>query len=143
MTKSTIDTTPGDTRHDWNWDRDGALEDAHYVETREVVVKTGPSAGRTKAVFDFHHGMDDRPVSVWETTVLRSKFREELRARGKSDFEAGERITITPLGMKQSGSGSGTYRDFAVSFEHAAPRKTTAELLAGDDEGADDDVIPY
>jgi len=130
-------------RRDWSWDDDGALVDTpHYVEAREVVVKNGPSAGKTKIVFDFQVGLEDRLVSIWETTVLRSKFREELKARAKSDFETGEVIKITPLGMKESANG--TYRDFSVEFEHAAPRKSAAELLAADGEDDDDvDDIPY
>jgi hypothetical protein len=68
-------------------------------------------------------------VSVWETSVLNSKFREELRARGKPDFEPGERFVIAPKGTKTSAAGN-TYRDFDVTFEHAAPKLTPAELLA-------------
>jgi hypothetical protein len=123
-------------RRDWNWERDGAFE-GHYVETREVVVKNGPSAGQAKIVFDFHVGLDDEAVSVWETAVLRSKFAAELRARRKADFELGERITITPAGMKESANGK--YRDFAVSFQHQAPKRTAAELLEAD--GNDDALV--
>jgi len=139
---SSISSTPGETRRDWNWDRDGALE-GMYVETREVAIKNGPSAGKRKLIFDFHHGIEDAPVSIFETTVLRSKFREELRARAKADFEPGERITITPTGRKTSAEGF-EYPDFDVTFEHAAPRKSAAELLAADGEDDDDvDDIPY
>jgi hypothetical protein len=122
-------------RHDWNWDHDGKLEGL-YVETRPVTIKNGPSAGKDKLVFDLHVGIDDQPVSVWETTVLRSKFRQELRKRRKSDFEPGERITITPTGKKVGPNG--TYRDFDVEFEHAAPRPTALDLLNEGDDLADD-----
>jgi hypothetical protein len=132
-------------RRDWNWDTDGPLEGL-YVETRSVTVKNGPSAGKEKLVFDFHVGLDDEAVSVWETAVLRSKFREELRSRKKTDFEDGEQITITPTGKKTSVNG--TYRDFDVTFEHAAPKRTAAELLddtaAGNGGGGEpDDGIPF
>jgi hypothetical protein len=113
-------------RRDWNWDTDGALN-GMYVETREVTVKNGPSAGKTKLVFDFHVGLEDEFVSVWETAVLRSKLAKELGARGMADFEPGERVTITPTGWKESGNGR--YRDFEVAFEHTAPRKSVAEML--------------
>ncbi len=131
-----------DERRDWSWDADGSLT-GHYVETRSVTVRNGPSAGREKLVFDFHVGLDDEAVSVWETAVLRSKFREELRSRKRDDFEAGELITITPAGKKTSANG--TYRDFAVTFEHAAPKRSAAALL---DEpaaasGELDDGIPF
>jgi hypothetical protein len=88
-------------RRDWNWDSDGKLEGL-YVETRQVTIKNGPSAGKSKLIFDFHVGLEDERVSVWEATVLRSKFREELTRRGAFDFDPGERITITPLGMKEA-----------------------------------------
>jgi hypothetical protein len=127
-----MDTTIGE-RRDWNWDDDGTL-DGMYVETRQVTVKNGPSAGQTKLVFDFHVGSDDERVSAFETTVLRSKFARELHARGRGDFELGERITIEPLGWKESGNGK--YRDFDVDFEHAAPRRSTAELLGANAEQA-------
>jgi hypothetical protein len=131
-------------RRDWNWDSDGELA-GHYVETRQVMIKNGPSAGQSKLIFDFHVGLEDELVSVWEATVLRSKFREELTRRGAFDFDPGERITITPLGMKEGANG--TYRDFAVDFEHAAPKPTTAQLLAdtgGDEPGSfTDDDIPF
>ena len=113
---------------DWDWDKDGDLEGL-YVETRLVNVANGPSAGERKLVFDFHVGVGDELVSVWETSVLNSKFREELKARGESDFQPGERFVITPKAMKTSAAGNG-YRDFAVTFEHAAPKPSTAELLA-------------
>jgi hypothetical protein len=115
------------TRRDWTWDSDGALEGL-YVETRSVVVKNGPAAGKEKLVFDFHVG--DRLVSVWETAVIRSKFRAELANRNAPDFDPNERITITPAGTKTGAHGD--YRDFTVVFEHAAPKRTTAELLGGD-----------
>jgi len=116
-------------RTDWDWDRDGELQGL-YVETRQVTIKNGPSAGKTKLVFDFHVGVDDDTVSVWETTVIRSKFAAELKARGASDFEPGERIKLTPLDWKESANGK--YRDFAVWFEHAAPKPTAADLLGAD-----------
>jgi hypothetical protein len=112
---------------DWDWESDGKLEGL-YVEMRVVNVANGPSAGERKLVIDFHVGPDDELVSVWETSVLNSKFREELKARGKSDFEPGERFVITPKGTKTSAAGN-TYRDFGVVFEHAAPKLTATELL--------------
>ena len=128
-------TQPTD-RRDWSWDNDGAL-DGMYVETRSVAIRNGPSAGKSKLLFDFHLSADDSSVSVWETAVLRSKFREELKRRGKPEFEAGERIVITPTGTKEGVNG--TYRDFAIEFEFAAPKPTTAELLGMDDEPDDDE----
>ena len=104
-----------ETRRDWKWDDDGEL-DAQYVEVREVTVQNGPSKGKKKLVFDFK-SLDGETVSVWETTVLRSKFAAELRARREPDLEPGERIKITPLGLRESTNGS--YRDFDVWFEHA------------------------
>jgi hypothetical protein len=117
----------GGAYRDWNWDADGVLEGL-YVETRVVNVANGPSAGERKLVFDFHVGLEDELISVWETSVLNSKFGQELRARGKSDFEPGERFVITPKSTKTSAAGN-TYRDFAVVFEHAAPKLTAAALL--------------
>ena len=131
-------------RRDWRWDEDGEL-DGLYVETRAVVVKSGPSAGREKVVFDFHIGLDDELVSVWETAVLKSKFAAELKARQASDFQPGERMKLTPAGMKASANGQ--YRDFDTWFEHAAPKRSAAELLAEpgtrdepEDGGVDDDI---
>jgi hypothetical protein len=130
-----------DERRDWNWDRDGQLTGL-YVETRQVAVKHGPSAGREKLVFDFDVGLDDETVSVWETAVLRSKLARELRDRRKPDFDPGERFVITPTGTKESANG--TYRDFTVEFEHAAPKRTAAELLgAEEDENPIDDPILF
>jgi hypothetical protein len=127
-------------RRDWRSDEDGEL-DATYVALREVTVKSGPSAGQTKLVLDFE-ALDGETVSVWETSVLRSKFAAELRARHKPDFEPGERIKITPLGHKESANG--TYRDFDVWFEHAAPKRTAAELLGGGDDAEEaEDEIPF
>ena len=133
-------------RRDWNWETDGALEGL-YVETREVTIKSGPSAGQWKLIFDFHVGPDDELVSVFETAVLRSKFREELKARRAADFQHGEKMKITPLGLKESANG--TYRDFEISFEHAAPKRSAAQLLAeprdqdDEPEGGDDGDIPW
>ncbi len=133
-----------DTRRDWKWDDDGEL-DGQYLELREVVVRNGPSAGQTKLVFDFEL-LDGETVSVWEAKVLRSKLAAELRARRKPDFEPGERIKLTPLGMKESANGK--YRDFEVWFEHAAPKRSVAELLsdASDnttDEEQNDEPLPF
>ena len=140
------------TRRDWNWESDGTL-DGMYVETRQVTVKNGPSAGRQKLIFDFHVGVDDEAVSVWETAVIRSKFTEELQARRKPDFEPGERVTIEPLDWKESENGR--YRNFEVTFEHAAPKRSAAELLSSsepfDEEGdftpggslGPDDDLPF
>jgi hypothetical protein len=122
-----VQNDQADVHRDWSWDEDGVLEGL-YVECRLVNVANGPSAGEQKLVYDFHVGLEDELVSVWETSVLNSKFREELKARGKSDFEPGERFVITPKGTRQSASGN-TYRDFSVIFEHAAPKLTPAELL--------------
>jgi hypothetical protein len=123
---------------DWDWDKDGELEGL-YVETRQVNVAVGPSAGMTKLVFDFHVGLNDELVTAWETDVLKKKLREELQRRGKPEFEPGERITISPEGMKRSRDGQRSYRDFRVAFEHAAPKPSTAELLAG---GAEQEAEP-
>ncbi len=133
-----------ETRRDWKWDDDGEL-DAMYRELREVTIRNGPSAGQAKLVFDFE-ALDGETVSVFETTVLRSKFAAELRARRKPDFEPGERIKITPLGRKKSANGE--YRDFELWFEHAAPKRSAAELLsdASDnttDEEQNDADLPF
>jgi hypothetical protein len=121
-------TKQQESYRDWDWEKDGELEGL-YVETRLVNVANGPSAGERKVVFDFHVGLEDELVTVWETSVLNSKLAEELSARGKPDFEPGERFLITPKGTKQSAGGN-TYRDFRVTFEHAAPKPSTADLLA-------------
>jgi hypothetical protein len=134
MTTRTNPSTDAE-RRDWNWDTDGDL-DGLYVETRSVIIKNGPSAGQSKLIFDFHLADTDESVSVWETAVLKSKFRRELEARRKPDFEPGERIVIRPTGWKESANGK--YRDFDPEFEYAAPKPTTAELL-GVGESADDD----
>ena len=131
------ESSEGAERRDWNWDRDGELVGL-YVETRQVTVRSGPSAGQEKIVFDFHVGLDDELVSVWETTVLRSKFRQELRKRHKPDFEPGEQITIRPTGKK----GENSYRDFDIEFEHAAPKPTAADLLEGPADPNTDDADP-
>jgi hypothetical protein len=117
-------------RRDWSWDDDGEL-DGMYVETRSVTIKNGPSAGQAKLVFDFHVGLADELVSVWETSVLRSKLAAELKARGAPDFEPGERMRITPLAWKESTNGR--YRDFGVVLEHAAPKPSAASLLGVDE----------
>ena len=131
-------------RRNWNWDADGVLE-GMYVETREVAIKHGPSAGQWKLVFDFHRGLEDEFVSVFETAVLRSKLRQELKARRASDFQPGERFVIRPLGFKESANGK--YRDFDVEFEHAAPKRSVADLLgdsgSDDEEEGQDDDTPF
>jgi hypothetical protein len=124
-----MSTTDATARRDWNWDSGGTL-DGLYVETRQVTPKSGPSAGTTKLVFDFRVGPDDELVTVWENTVLRSRFGQELVRRGKDDFEPGERITVTPLGWKDGARDR--YRDFDITFEFAAPKPSAAELLAAD-----------
>jgi hypothetical protein len=137
-----VSVTQDKERRDWSWDEDGEL-DGMYVETRPVTIRNGPSAGQEKLVFDFHVGADDQLVSIFESAVIRSRFRQELKRRGKPDFEPGERMRIRPTGKKASANG--TYRDFAIDFEHAAPKPTTAELLGvDDDEDAEgDDGIPF
>lgn len=128
---------------DWDWDADGELEGL-YVETRVVNVANGPSAGQRKLVFDFHVGLEDELVSVWETSAINSEFAKELKARGKPDFEPGERITIAPKGKKTSAAGN-NYRSFSIQFEHGAPQLTAAELLAQreSETPGQDDELPY
>ena len=140
-------TTEASERRDWHFDSDGAL-DGLYVETRAVTIKNGPSAGTTKPVLDFHVGLDDETVTVWPPAVLRRHFRDELRRRGKADFEPGERIRVTPKGKRDGANGP--YWDFEPTwFEHAAPKPSAAQLLdAGGDEPEaagppDDDGIPF
>jgi hypothetical protein len=111
----------------WDWKKDGDL-DGKYIETRSVHVNSGPSAGQSKLLFEFRLSTGEL-VDVWETAVLKSRFRRELELRGKPDFEAGERIQITPKGMREGPNG--TYRDFDVTFEHAAPEPTLRDLLGG------------
>jgi hypothetical protein len=123
-------------RRDWIWDVDGKLEGL-YVEIRRVTVKNGPSAGQRKLVFDFHVGLDDELVTVWETSVLKSKFKAELQARRADDFQPGEKITIDPLDWKEGVNGK--YRDFAVTFKHAAPKPTAATLLDASEAEQEDD----
>ena len=122
----------------WNWDEDGDL-DGRYVEMRSVTIKNGPSVGQSKLLFDFHLTDTDESVSVWETAVLRSKFRRELKARRKPDFEPGEQMVIRPTDWKEGPNGK--YRNFEVEFERAAPKPTAADLL-GTDKSTDepDDV---
>jgi hypothetical protein len=122
-----------ETRRDWNFDRDGQLI-GQYVETRPVTIRNGPAAGKQKIVFDFHVG--DETISVFETSVIKSKLRDELNKRGAGDFEPDETITITPTGTKTGASGY-DYRDFDVDFEHKAPKRSTADLLAVADGDAD------
>jgi hypothetical protein len=125
---------------DWDWDVDGSLE-GMYVEARLCHIKDGPSAGQDKLRFEFHLPPDDESVGFWETTVLKSKFREELKLRGKSDFEPGELITIRPTGKKKNARGDRSYRDFDIGYEYAAPRPSTLDLLAAGDEEPPDDEI--
>jgi hypothetical protein len=132
-------------RRDWNWDDDGQL-DGMYVETRQVTIRNGPSAGQTKLVFDFHVGLEDELVSVFETAVLRSKLIAELKARKRqrdeSDFGAGERIIITPKGMREGPNGS--YRDFEdIVFEHPAEKPSALDLLGSDGGGEDEDLSDF
>lgn len=129
-------------RKDWNFDVDGKLV-GRYVETRRVNIKSGPSAGQAKPVVDFHVDPDDDLVSVWPGAVLRRMLGDELRLRGKGDFEDGEQMEIKPLGKKEGKNGP--YADFEdVVFEFAAEKPSAADLLgAGTVEtegGADDDI---
>jgi hypothetical protein len=130
-----------DQSRDWDWDTDGEL-DGMYVEARLCRIKGGPSAGQDKLRFEFHQGLEEEAVGFWETAVLKSKFRQELKLRGKPDFEPGERMQITPKGKKRNADGDRTYLDFEVEYEHAAPRPTTADLLGVDDQTkpAEDDI---
>jgi hypothetical protein len=131
-----VSVTQETDRRDWDWERDGALPGL-YRETRQVTVRNGPSAGLSKLVFDFDHADTDETVSAWQTAVLLSKFKAELKRRGKDDFEPGERIDMVPTGTKTGINGR--YRDFDVTFEYAAPRPTAAQLLGAYD---DDDDTP-
>jgi hypothetical protein len=124
---------------DWDWDEDGTLEGL-YVEARLCRIKTGPSAGQEKLRFEYHHGLEEEPVGFWENVVLKSKFRQELKLRGKPDFEPGERMTIKPLGKKRNAAGDRSYRDFEVAYEYAAPRPSTLDLLARGDEEPDEEA---
>jgi hypothetical protein len=125
-----------DQRRDWNWGQDGRL-DAQYVEMRQVHVKSGPSAGKVKTVVDFHYGLSDEVVSVWLGAVLRRQFRDELLARGKEDFEPGERFIITPGERKQGKRGE--YLAFEPTvFEFAAPKPSASTMLEDDEDGGDD-----
>jgi hypothetical protein len=131
-----MDSTETTERRDWDFDRDGKLVGL-YVETRQVTIKNGPSAGQSKAMIDFHVGVEDELVTVWPPAVLRRMLCEELRRRRKPDFEAGEQIEITPRG-KRTGA-NGPYWDFDdVVFEFAAPKPTAADLLGESDDPADE-----
>ena len=127
-------------RRDWDFAADGEL-DGMYVETRSVTIKNGPSAGQTKTVVDFHVGPDDELVTVWPPTVLKRMFREELKRRGKSDFEPGERMLIRPKG-KRTGP-NGPYWDFEnVEFEHAAPKPSAVDLFRNEPQDEDAPALP-
>ena len=112
-----------------------------YVETRPVVPKSGPSAGKEKLVFDFHVGADDELVSVWETAVLRSKLARELRERRKADFEPGEHMVIAQLEKKTGPNGP--YRDFDIEFQFAAPKRIAADLLNAEEDEQDGEDADY
>ena len=127
-------------RRDWIWDADGELEGL-YVETREVVVKNGPNAGKEKLVFDFHVGLDDEPVSVWETDRAADEVPRGAEAAAQARLRAGGAHQRSPPMGKREGA-NGVYRDFNVDFEHAAPKRSAAELLAAEDDEDDDDPIP-
>jgi hypothetical protein len=129
-----------DQSRDWDWDADGEL-DGMYVEARLCHIKDGPSAGQDKLRFEFHHGLEEELVGFWETAVLKSKFRRELKLRDKPDFEPGERMTIMPTGRKKNARGDRSYRDFEIEYEHAAPRPSTLDLLAAGEEEPPDDEI--
>jgi hypothetical protein len=137
---ATTSTQPSETRRDWDFQRDGAL-DGLYVELRQVMVKSGPSAGKRKVVLDLHVGLEDELVSVFPSTVALRKLREELARRGTTDFEPDERLKIARPGAKKQGPNGG-YWDDDVWFEHAAPKPTAAEMLGASDEPASSDERP-
>jgi hypothetical protein len=123
-----VSNTSTETRKDWDFDRDGPL-DGLYVETRQVTIRNGPSAGQTKPVIDLHVGVDDELVTLWLPAVLRRMLADELRLRGQPDFESGEHMRIVRKPEKRSGV-NGDYWDFEpVVFEHPAPRPDAAAML--------------
>ncbi len=132
-----MDSTESTERRDWDFGSDGDL-DGLYVETRQVTIKNGPSAGQTKAVLDFHVGVDDEPVTVWPPTVLRRMLKEELTRRHKPDFEPGERMVVRPKGKRTGPNGQYWAFDDVV-FEFAARKPTAVDLLAGGDDVAEDE----
>ena len=115
-------------------------------QLRVVAIDDFPHAelveqGTTKPVLDFHVGLEDETVTVWPPKVLKGHFREELRRRGKPDFEPGEHIRVTPKGKRDGVNGP--YWDFEPTwFEHAAPKPSAAELLADSDEDGHEDASP-
>jgi hypothetical protein len=133
---STDNTT--EQRRDHNWKRDSSF-DGRYLETRQIHVRRGPSAGQTKAALNFLVG--DELVTVWPPAVLRRMLREELERRDKPDFEPGERIQITTKGLRDGASGS--YWDFEEPiFEHGGPKPSAASILGGGGEDQQTSDVP-
>jgi hypothetical protein len=109
---------------------------------KKVVVRDGDGHDVEKVLAEFNLAETDELVTLWisDYTVLLNRFRDELRRRsavGKTDFEDGELIEIEMgLEKKTPRNGGKTYYPFTITFEHAAPGPSAADVLLGDDSTA-------
>jgi hypothetical protein len=120
----------------WRWDEDGLVVEGRYVRLDEGITDYGPVP---IVVLD----VEGEQRSLWlSATALRSRFADELRRRGDSDFERGERIRIERAREKKVSSTGRSYWPFAVAFLDSVPR-TAAEILAVQDPPEGEEDVPF
>jgi hypothetical protein len=106
----------------WRWGEDGLVVEGAYVRTDEA-----PSVFGHVPILVLEVGGEERAIWVVHA-ALRSRLAEELRRRGTSDFEPGERIRVERGADRRVSSSGRSYWPFVVSFpDH--PRRSAAEIL--------------
>jgi len=147
LTDDTQTTTaaPGegsDFPQSWKFDEDGNSVTGTYLRMDEGTTSYG---SKPIVVLD----VDGEERSVWlSQTALRSKFADELARRHASDFDPGERISISRAKEKKTAASGHAYWPFTVIF-HNAPKRDAASILGIDEDDAtadddgEDDGIPF
>jgi hypothetical protein len=134
-----------DYPRDWKFGEkssdDGLTVTGAYRELRKASVENPDDRDERIDKIIVELELDDgEPVSVWLGELLRpgkllNLFQAELERRvqlGRTDFEPGERITITRSREQRPSRTTGWQMwDWEVAFEHEAPPATPADLLCG------------
>lgn len=122
----------------WNWDDDGSTVEGAYVR-----LDVAPAVFDDDPILILAVAGELRAVRL-SSTVLRSRFVDELARRGSRDFEPGERIAITRGAEKQTGARGCDH--WPIVFHDAPPSKRDAlSILVAADESpkTQGDEIPF
>lgn len=130
----------------WDWQAEGSTVDGTYIKLTTGTTAHGPAPILGLLI-------DGEERSLWILWAgLKSKLAQELKRRGTSEFNKGERIVITRFPMRESKvNPSQTTVPFVVEFRDEPAASAASILGVGPSEPAaatepellSDDSIPF